>query len=841
MDPSFYRLLQSSFKPRQIQETRVRQANPVTPVKRVDIKPRDLDLMTKTSYEGPSGRLSRKLDRDVSPFANEAASFTDNIDVTPVKALTSRHPVSLVKPKPRHDFGLRSRTPESSLVATKSPQGNKSFKHSLADQPRKPPRPKVQVYPVDDSVKQQLLQWLKSYSIVPRKTTTSHVPELCKDGAVLCQLINRLNGRVEVLKGVHLEPKRGSAVSANVNKLLSYLRDQQKMNSRYLFANQEIIEAQEDVVWGLLEDIQALYKGSNRSASKAAQSPMLEAKAEEYNLPRTPQREPVHPELRTLKSVPFSSATQNMLQSVQSDSRLVYTPEASFIEQTVSQGTKEEVKAWLSKLKLNYLVGHDGRHFLQDPMRNGVLLCELVSILEKATLHGVQWKPCSAQAALDNVEMALVVLREKRPVSVSLLRRSEDIVKGDAGVIWGLLSSLMKAYEGVQVQSTVKSELPYSQEDLKKLEVSLVTWLSTLNVADRPIMQLPCVIEDFRSGVLLCSLVSKVVGVRITGVFKPPRTPQLALANTRKALEVLRGLSRMSQQFTWKESELCDGDVTVILGLLEDLHRFSDGLPARKRGPGYHNDGPYFGRHGLPRSVSYSRDYSHNLEVLELATKQTTVSSVAPKPHPKPQYPFESPTSGNTSQLYETAGSPYKLNRVEPTQFKSPLRYQLSAKKNLLDISGLSERLSSTIDLAESKQFSWLGCLGLKVPNEVVLGEGVVEEYRSGVLLCEIIGKLETQEISGVHARPKTTAAALHNIAKGLGHLRQKKGFPRELFFVQDELLKGDAYILRRLLEAIGHIYKTKVQTLMKFHSRTQKGLLSKSLEKGVLRELFTN
>jgi hypothetical protein len=829
MDPSFYRLLQSSFKPRQIQETRARQMNPVTPVKRVDIKPRDLDQITKTSYEGASGRLSRKLDRDVSPFANEAASFPDNIDITPVKPpLTSRDPVSLVKPKPTHDFGLRSRTPESRLVASRSPQGHKSFISSQADQPRKPPRPKVQVYPVDDSVKQQLLQWLKSYSIVPRKATTSHVPELCKDGAVLCQLINRLNGRVEVLKGVHLEPKRGSAVSANVNKLLSYLRDQQKMNSRYLFANQEIIEAQEDVVWGLLEDIQALYKGRNRSASKAARSPTLEARTEEYNLPRTPQRKPVQPELRTLKSV-------------QSESRLVHTPEVSFTEQTVSQGTKEDVKAWLSRLKLNYLVGHDGRHFLQDPMRNGVLLCELVSILEKATLHGVQWKPCSAQAALDNVEMALVVLREKRPVSVSLLRRSEDIVKGDAGVIWGLLSSLMKAYEGVEVQSSVKSELPYSQEDLRKLEVSLVNWLSTLNVSDRPFMQLPSVIEDFRSGVLLCSLVSKVVGVRITGVFKPPRTPQLALANTRKALEVLRGLSRMSQQFTWKESELCDGDVTVILGLLEDLHRFSDGLPARKRGPGYHNDGPYFGRHGLPRSVSYSRDYSHNLEVLELAHKQATVSSVAPKPHPKPQYPFESPTSGNTSHLYETTGSPYRLNRVEPTQFKSPLRYQLSAKKNLLDISGMSERLSSTLDIAESKQFSWLGGLGLKVPNEVVLGEGVVEEYRSGVLLCEIISKLETSEIAGVHARPKTTAAALHNIAKGLGHLKQKKGFPRELFYVQDDLLKGDAYIWRRLLEALGLIYKTKIQTLMKFHTRSQKGLLSKSLEKGVLRELFTN
>ena len=34
----------------------------------------------------------------------------------------------------------------------------------------------------------------------------------------------------------------------------------------------------------------------------------------------------------------------------------------------------------------------------------------------------------------------------------------------------------------------------------------------------------------------------------------------------------------------------------MILGLLEDLYRFYDGLAPRKRGPNYHEDGPYYGR-----------------------------------------------------------------------------------------------------------------------------------------------------------------------------------------------------------------------------------------------------
>ena len=37
--------------------------------------------------------------------------------------------------------------------------------------------------------------------------------------------------------------------------------------------------------------------------------------------------------------------------------------------------------------------------------------------------------------------------------------------------------------------------------------------------------------------------------------------------------------------------------------MLEDLHRFHDGLPPRKKGPSYHFDGPYLGHLILPPSM----------------------------------------------------------------------------------------------------------------------------------------------------------------------------------------------------------------------------------------------
>lgn len=51
----------------------------------------------------------------------------------------------------------------------------------------------------------------------------------------------------------------------------------------------------------------------------------------------------------------------------------------------------------------------------------------------------------------------------------------------------------------------------------------------------------------------------------------------------------------MSQKFTWTEKEIFEGKLNIFLGLLEDLHRCFDGLPPRKRGLNYFNDGPYLG------------------------------------------------------------------------------------------------------------------------------------------------------------------------------------------------------------------------------------------------------
>lgn len=68
-------------------------------------------------------------------------------------------------------------------------------------------------------------------------------------------LINKLAGRNPILKGVQRTPKNITCITANYEKVLSYLRKFPKMNARYLWAENSMMEGNSDIIWGFIEDI----------------------------------------------------------------------------------------------------------------------------------------------------------------------------------------------------------------------------------------------------------------------------------------------------------------------------------------------------------------------------------------------------------------------------------------------------------------------------------------------------------------------------------------------------------------------------------------------------------
>lgn len=97
--------------------------------------------------------------------------------------------------------------------------------------------------------------------------------------------------------------------------------------------------------------------------------------------------------------------------------------------------------------------------------------------------------------------------------------------------------------------------------------------------------------------------------------------------------------------------------------------------------------------------------------------------------------------------------------------------------------------------------------MGVFTPN---LRRDIIDEFRSGEILCEIIGRLERNPLNGIHILPKTAAAALHNIRKALDTLYKKPAFPSKYMFCDEEILKGNGNLIRSLLKDIKSVYKNR-------------------------------
>ena len=138
------------------------------------------------------------------------------------KLTNSRGKIENVSPKPRisRNFTPRGRIAQSPSIQT----SRNRLQHSPSMLDIRMQASKVPIH-----VKESIFNWLFEMKLIQ-----NDVLEEFKDGVLLCELINRLEGKTEVIKGMHKTPKNRSAVQVNVNKALNYLRNIEKLNSKYL-------------------------------------------------------------------------------------------------------------------------------------------------------------------------------------------------------------------------------------------------------------------------------------------------------------------------------------------------------------------------------------------------------------------------------------------------------------------------------------------------------------------------------------------------------------------------------------------------------------------------------
>lgn len=212
--------------------------------------------------------------------------------------------------------------------------------------------------------------------------------------------------------------------------------------------------------------------------------------------------------------------------------------------------------------------------------------------------------------AQHNIQRALRLFEQKKPGmipqyytdSVECIR---GVLCGHKDVTWGLLSTIREIYPQTEPRNQpylhlTNTGLPYSVAQLRKLEISLLNWLKALGlIGDKTMNSAGKVVtileleREIRNGTLLCDLAQIISGKHLPGVFRSPKTDATALANLSKALECFRALPRLThkyfshssinpynvnRRYLWSEKELFNGDRGTILGLLEVLHRYYDGV-----------------------------------------------------------------------------------------------------------------------------------------------------------------------------------------------------------------------------------------------------------------------
>lgn len=782
-DPAFVAGLSLETRPRKAESPQLKDTSKTANSPRPVLK----------SKSPPPASLRPSID-EVRPISQPRTAV-----LTPTKA----------PPKPLSKPPLSQHRPQQSL-----PDSN-------LEMPLQAPKQiSVEASPVSESTKEHLFSWLQSLSLVRRTVKIEEFPGLCTNGVLVCDLVNRLEGRAEAIKGVERNPKNKTSVQANFTKALTYLRAFDKMNSRYLWAISDLISGVEDVIWGLIEDIRVLFKGNTGSLDVTTQRSRSASHERSISITISTRQDAAFASPKSLR-IPQRPASARLTQTEatpkQVGSALVKPLTADYIPANMSKDTEKQVKDWLIALKLGHLLGFESKHYLSDPFKNGVLLCELVAILEKCRIPNVDKSPESVQSVRQNVEKALCLLRDRNSaLPLSLLRQGEKISQGNGKVLWNLLWSLKNAYPGLVRDSEEapepKSDLPYSATALKRLEMSVVNWIYSLGVSGKAMcpQDLHEILGEIRSGVLLCDLVAKVLPCAIPGVARGPKSDQIAIANIRKALEPLRKSNRMSQMFVWKEKEIAAGEVGAVLGLLEDLHRYSDGLSARKRGPDYHRDGPYLGRQYAPKGYSSALqaitprgDVS---KAMELARKQASIPP--PSPISAPALPTESPLTR------------FRLNRHDQYAPSTPqARPPQSPRFPLRSDHSPSERRG--FELTEERFLLWMDSIGVAVPKGLRLSEA--EGFRNGVILCQIVEATRKEQLKGFTAHPKTTASALNNVRKLLEFMQTLPGFPTRLFFTEELVLQGDLSVIQDLLKELYRCFQPSIQASIRLKDRAMK------------------
>jgi hypothetical protein len=512
---------------------------------------------------------------------------------------------------------------------------------------------------------------------VPRET----LRKAFGPGRLLCQLVN-------VLEETHVCTSTKSQ-RVNVNKALAILRLRPSMTIEHLWATDELLDADPEVTFALLEHIRSSYAGAGRGGdTRVPKGRRRPVSADKPRPPRDSSDFAVDM-AGSSRSVDFVEAdlsppldANGHALAVHAGLKNHWAPllpverRSLYVAQQHENSRTDETTVRHRLRKLGFDIPSRARliasnaGLLQDPLRNGTLLCALVERLDpRCKLRGVAREPDSVDAAVANVEIAFSELRRLSSKNAEWFSSdmAHDIVRGRQDLLWGLLvrvtGPLGVASDDEQIVSPKSPRRssgdatttataaaagwcvgPYTVAQTRLLEVSLVQWVHSLGYLPMPSdggtqwtadEALDTMLRGCSDGTLLCDLTAKICGEQIPGVTRRPRIAAAQLGNISKAFDVLRRRKIVDTQHLRCEEDVRTSVRGAVLGLLEAMHRAYDGVPRSKQrlsNEGEHE--PYLGKDGARGLEAYAKSLEASVRathsMLEEAGTATSERSTTP-------------------------------------------------------------------------------------------------------------------------------------------------------------------------------------------------------------------
>lgn len=175
---------------------------------------------------------------------------------------------------------------------------------------------------VNIGIKSKIYYWLIDLGIIKEKMISiNNLPNICINGVLFCDLVNRCEGRVEKIKGITRKTITKSQIQVNINKVLEYLRSIEKFSSKYLWSGNDIAKGNRQVIWGLLDDLCYFYAkqkiftnsthSTNTSFMRSKSKPQLKSSKTSHSFSAKNNHEPKQKETETFFDESINSYTNN--------------------------------------------------------------------------------------------------------------------------------------------------------------------------------------------------------------------------------------------------------------------------------------------------------------------------------------------------------------------------------------------------------------------------------------------------------------------------------------------------------------------------------------------------